>query len=327
MPVSPALVDRLYSSVLDKSARQSCFYEILAALAQAGHALRVQVTQSEGVVEDNWISELNEAAGRVAAIDGQSGTGVSEHRVAVVLSDCWQLSIALADTADLRAQSEATELLRHLRRAHELDQRVSSLVIPDRLGPIWIASPVALILVCGGRVMYANREAERELATGRVVSRAGDSVKFSDKSLNQTWQDSFSNDARLGTDRPPRHARVIQGPHHPRLLVQFSTVTDHAQAGNSTDARGTAKSVLIVMTELDASGAGRVAAIDAFDALTPTEREILAALVGGENVEAIAKRLNRSVQTTRWHIKNIVEKTGSTSLTDAVRIGALLFPV
>jgi len=43
---------------------------------------------------------------------------------------------------------------------------------------------------------------------------------------------------------------------------------------------------------------------------TPKEREVLKELLSGDTDSVIAERMNVSVDTVRWHIKNMLQKTG-----------------
>jgi DNA-binding CsgD family transcriptional regulator len=64
-----------------------------------------------------------------------------------------------------------------------------------------------------------------------------------------------------------------------------------------------------------------------FTELTPTERTIFAAFVDGDDIASIAARMDRSVETVRWHVRNLFAKLGVNSQADLVRLGALLLPI
>lgn len=61
--------------------------------------------------------------------------------------------------------------------------------------------------------------------------------------------------------------------------------------------------------------------------ITPIERTIVAALVDGRDIVAIAARLNRSAETVRWHVRNLFTKLGVNSQADLARLRALLLPI
>lgn len=66
---------------------------------------------------------------------------------------------------------------------------------------------------------------------------------------------------------------------------------------------------LVRPTEKEASAPG--AGIEAFGAkhhLTPTEVEILSALLRGRSLKNISRETDRSYGTVRWHVQNILEK-------------------
>jgi DNA-binding NarL/FixJ family response regulator len=65
-----------------------------------------------------------------------------------------------------------------------------------------------------------------------------------------------------------------------------------------------------------------VAREDAARALTPREREVLAALADGASNKAIARRLGISFHTVKFHVAQILEKLGAETRTEAVAEGA-----
>ena len=67
--------------------------------------------------------------------------------------------------------------------------------------------------------------------------------------------------------------------------------------------------------------------LSGFTELTPTERTIFAAFVDGDDIQAIATRMDRSVETVRWHVRNLFTKLGVNSQADLARLGALLLPI
>jgi DNA-binding CsgD family transcriptional regulator len=85
--------------------------------------------------------------------------------------------------------------------------------------------------------------------------------------------------------------------------------------------------ILLVLTPLDLDASGRAEALHALHGLTRVERRMATDLVSGMSVSAIAEARNLSVQTVRWHTKNLIEKIGAQSLSDLQRILALLLPL
>lgn len=61
-----------------------------------------------------------------------------------------------------------------------------------------------------------------------------------------------------------------------------------------------------------------------FGGLTQAEGELIADLLAGRTVQAIADRTARSISTVRWHIRNILGKLGISRIDDLYRIAGLL---
>jgi DNA-binding CsgD family transcriptional regulator len=72
--------------------------------------------------------------------------------------------------------------------------------------------------------------------------------------------------------------------------------------------------------------AGREAALRAFSSFTPMEGAIAMALVNGQSISDIARERRISIPTIRWHIRNMIEKTGENGVRGLTRILTLLLP-
>jgi DNA-binding CsgD family transcriptional regulator len=83
----------------------------------------------------------------------------------------------------------------------------------------------------------------------------------------------------------------------------------------------------MILTPLDINAAGRAKVLQSLSLLTPTEREIASQLLCGDSVEAVARHRRLSTETVRWHIRNMIGKTGARNLADLHRILALLLPI
>ena len=81
------------------------------------------------------------------------------------------------------------------------------------------------------------------------------------------------------------------------------------------------------MTPFNAASQTRATMLNGFTDLTPTERTIFAGFVDGQDIAAIAARQSRSVETVRWHVRNLFTKLGVNSQADLARLGALLLPI
>jgi DNA-binding NarL/FixJ family response regulator len=86
-------------------------------------------------------------------------------------------------------------------------------------------------------------------------------------------------------------------------------------------------SVVVALTPFSGASQTREAMLSGFPDLTPTERQIFAAVVDGEDIASIARKMERSVETVRWHVRNLFTKLGVNSQADLARLGALLMPL
>jgi len=109
-------------------------------------------------------------------------------------------------------------------------------------------------------------------------------------------------------------------------LVQLSR---HQTAAASPLLADTANSsqVVIALTPLAEASGSRGALIDGFVDLTPTERAVLSAFVDGKDIASIASEMQRSIETVRWHVRNLFAKLGVNSQADLTRLGSLLLPI
>jgi DNA-binding NarL/FixJ family response regulator len=84
--------------------------------------------------------------------------------------------------------------------------------------------------------------------------------------------------------------------------------------------------VILILTPIGDSVAGREAALRAFSSFTPMEGAIAMALVNGQSISDIARERRISIPTIRWHIRNMIEKTGENGVRGLTRILTLLLP-
>ena len=84
-------------------------------------------------------------------------------------------------------------------------------------------------------------------------------------------------------------------------------------AGLQLVAPGQAASVAIVSKQAQ-SASGRDSACD----LTPRERDVLALMAEGASNKMIARQLNISVHTVKFHVGSLLDKLDATGRTDAV---------
>ena len=54
---------------------------------------------------------------------------------------------------------------------------------------------------------------------------------------------------------------------------------------------------------------------------------MLAAFVDGKDIAGIASEMQRSIETVRWHVRNLFAKQGVNSQAELTRLGSLLLPI
>ena len=159
------------------------------------------------------------------------------------------------------------------------------------------------------RVAVRTADAQRRSALGRLVAEAGHWVV----------------DARHAAD-----VVLVDGepaPDETRPVVLLGGAGDNA-AGvlprhattNQIDAalRAVAAGLIVRSPEASEAGFGAVRESDGHALLTPREIEVLAALSEGMTNKAIARRLNISLHTVKFHIESLFRKLGARTRTEAV---------
>lgn len=189
---------------------------------------------------------------------------------------------------------------------------------------LWNNTDSCMIVWQTGAVRYTNLAADRLLKQRTVLRQAGPSITVVDPVAQSAFERLRAADADPSAGQ--QSCLFVDAGDDGRAIVQVMRFIPDAQSARAFGLENS-PAILLAVTLADRVGSARKRAIHALAALTRSEKEVLAALAGGESVEAIAKRTKRSMQTTRWHVRNIVQKTGSTSLIDAVRLAGQLLPL
>lgn len=207
-------------------------------------------------------------------------------------------------------------------RALGLHVQLFSKIACATIASQWGMSTLPVLVLQGGVIAHANAAAEAALAEGDIVSEAGARtrrIEFVDADLSdlaRTHQHSTEG----------RHASTIAtGRSGSRWLAQC--VRFNRLAGSLLGNAGVEDpAVMLTLTPLDRHAAGRGEALQSLSLLTATEKQIAHCLLCGDRVADIARARRQSIQTIRWHMRNMISKTGSRNLTDLHRILALLLP-
>lgn len=202
-----------------------------------------------------------------------------------------------------------------------MNQLVSDPKLLAGLADLWGKAELSLVVVRGRSIVYANHSAARLLASGQVIRQVGTSLEFRDARA----QPLFEYLTAIGPEDTqwPSHSLALLVVDHENAhwLIQF------ARMGTPTVGVAATNQTVIVLTPLSGRTSSRARAVSGFVDLTPTEREILADLVRGLTISQIATNSRRSIETMRWHVRNMMEKTSAQSMSDLTRIASLLLPI
>jgi DNA-binding CsgD family transcriptional regulator len=159
------------------------------------------------------------------------------------------------------------------------------------------------------RVAVHAVDASRRGALGRVVAEAGHLVVGMEDAADVVLADG---------DGPPGETRpvvTLGGPDHELSGV----LSRHADAGQIDAAiRAVAAGLIVRVPDGTERGFGVMRETDGHALLTPRELEVLAALAEGMTNKAIARRLNISLHTVKFHVESLFRKLGARTRTEAV---------
>ena len=178
-------------------------------------------------------------------------------------------------------------------------------------------NPTAMLVTRNRMVERANLAATALLETARPVTLIGGRLHFDDERVQSAFETltrSDPNDANRRT-----FAFVVEGTEGRTFIAQMW------HAPRPSPEMGDA--IVVALTPFSGASQPREAMLAGFTELTPTERTIFAAFVDGDDIATIALRMRRSIETVRWHVRNLFAKLGVNSQADLVRLGALLLPV
>jgi len=253
------------------------------------------------------------------------------------LQDCLSLSAASSDgvmitlsgltgTKSLRLFSDkqrtlTIQMLSEFRRAVALHARLSRRHTIEGTATQWSSSSLPVIMMRAGKIVHANAAGEAALECGDIIAlRPGRNIRIIDPMLSDLAK---SHELAGASAQATLVATATSGE---RWLAQLMRVNQ--LAGSLLAAAGADEpAVLMILTPLDNRAAGRMKVLQSLTVLTPTERQVASQLLCGDTVVSIARHRRQSAETIRWHIRNMIEKTGAKNLADLHRILALLLPL
>ncbi len=159
------------------------------------------------------------------------------------------------------------------------------------------------------RVAVHAVDLPRRSTLSRVVAEAGHVVVGAQDAADVVLADG---------DRPPGETRpvvMLGGSDH-----DLAGVLPRDASASQIDAaiRAVAAGLIVRLPEAMDTGFGAMRETDAHALLTPRELEVLAALAEGITNKAIARRLNISLHTVKFHVESLFRKLGARTRTEAV---------
>ena len=149
----------------------------------------------------------------------------------------------------------------------------------------------------------------RRTVLSRVVAEAGHIAVGAHDAADVVLADS---DCMPGETRP---VVTLGGADH-GLPGVLSRHVDASQIDAAI--RAVSAGLIVRMPEAMVSGFGAMRETDGHALLTPRELEVLAALAEGMTNKAIARRLNISLHTVKFHVESLFRKLGARTRTEAV---------
>jgi DNA-binding CsgD family transcriptional regulator len=159
------------------------------------------------------------------------------------------------------------------------------------------------------RVAVHTTDPLRRAALGRVVSEAGHMVVEMQDAPEVILADG---------GRPPGENRLVVAlggadEEAPGLLPRDADASQIDAA-----IRAVAAGLVVRFPGVREAGFGAMRETEAHTLLTPRELEVLAALAEGMTNKAIARRLDISLHTVKFHIESLFRKLGARTRTEAV---------
>ncbi|MBI1393133.1 MAG: hypothetical protein GC152_10375 [Alphaproteobacteria bacterium] len=212
----------------------------------------------------------------------------------------------------------------HIGRAAMLTDRLEVAAPANALvGSLFSSSGLAILIVAEGRLVFANDAGEKLLEVGDIIRTLRDKLVVRDARL----RDAVDNLWRETSPERRQRSLVVRDSGGARWAVQLVRARGGEIHLEDRQYFSPPEDALVAIFQPVDSASGRDGAIGSMDDLTETERRLLAMLVMGKSIDDIAIEAGRSVQTVRWHVRNLIDKLGARSLADLVRTGAMIMPL
>lgn len=159
------------------------------------------------------------------------------------------------------------------------------------------------------RVAVHAVDAVRRVALGRLVAEAGHVVVGTQDGADVVLADG---------DWPPGEARPVVTLGGAEDDVPGVLPRDADESQIDAAIRAVAAGLIVRLPGAKEGGFGAMRETEAYGLLTPREIEVLAALAEGMSNKAIARRLDISLHTVKFHVESLFRKLGARTRTEAV---------
>ena len=219
------------------------------------------------------------------------------------------------------------KLLPHIERAIGLSLKLGFADPARSASTLWSDSALPVMVVRQQRLIFTNQASDKLLEGDTIVRRSGKGIRFSDEDANAALKKISGNGQNGGSATDTRQAALtLFNSAGERWLLQMVRLKSPREEYFSLELTEE-PAVLVLLTPFNAVSPTRAGSLDSIAGFSCIEREIITALVDGMTITQIAQATGRSEATLRWHVRNILEKTGLRSMTDLARFAALLLPL
>jgi DNA-binding CsgD family transcriptional regulator len=232
-----------------------------------------------------------------------------------------------SDNFDKGHKELVQRILPHVDRAFRMSVKLGYAETGKAVAHLWEQSELPVMVVQQGSLSYANPSAERVLRQSGIVARSGAGLLFTDDNVNSALRKLTRHGAHsAGEASRVRQAAVqVDDSKGESWMVQLVRL-DPPRPDVTARLFSIDPGVFIMLTPLNAVSMFRAGSIDSLAKFTAVEKELLHALVDGRTIQQIARQTGRSEATLRWHVRNLLSKSGLRSLTDLIRFASLLMP-
>jgi DNA-binding CsgD family transcriptional regulator len=228
---------------------------------------------------------------------------------------------------DIQDKALLQALQPHIDRAFRLSVKLGFAEAGKAVSYLWENSELPVMVMQQGRLTYANPAAERVLRLSRVVARSGAGLLFAEDEANAALRKLGRHD-RAGEGEAPGLRQTAMQLHDSageRWTLQLVRLNPPRQ-DLATRLFSLDPGVFIMLTPMNAASTMRAGSIGSIARFTAVEKQLLHDLIDGRTIQQIARQTGRSEDTLRWHVRNLLSKSGLGTMTELIRFASLLMP-